>query len=108
MVKPLDPYVSSIANLRRYSAYKNLHRWTAVARGAVIHGIQSLVDSRKLKEHYGVIMSSLFNPRFYDKDTAYFDPFYSRIMTSDHVEWFAVKVSSMIETLPYYADLMGL
>lgn len=99
----MDPYVSSIVNSRRYPTYRNLHRWTAVARGAVIHGIQSLVDSRKLKEHYGVIMGSPFNPRFYDRDTAYFDPFYSCLMTNDHVEWFAAKVSGIIETLPYCA-----
>lgn len=65
----------------------------------MIQGIESLVDSRKLKEHYGLMMGAPFNPRLYDIDTAYFHPLYGCLMTDDHVEWFASKVSSTIVTL---------
>lgn len=65
----------------------------------MIQGIESLVDSRKLKEHYGLMMGAPFNPRLYDIDTAYFHPLYGCLMTDDHVEWFASKVSSTVMTL---------
>lgn len=43
------------------------------------------------------MMSAPFNPRDYDDDgTTYFDPFYSCVMTRDHVEWFARKVSTVM------------
>lgn len=85
-----------VVNSVRYYTYQRVSRWTAVARGAVIHGIQSLVDSRKLKEHYGVIMGAPFFPELYDAQTAYWDPFFSCLMTNDHVEWFASKVSAVV------------
>lgn len=43
-----------------------------------------------------MMLGAPFDPRLYDIDTAYFNPFYSCLMTTDHVEWFAAKVSIMI------------
>lgn len=71
----------------------DLARWAAVARGAVIHGVESIVDTRRLKQHYGVVLAAPFDPDVYDKSTVHFDPFTMLFIADDHVEWFASMVS---------------
>lgn len=74
----------------------DIARWAAVARGAVIHGLESIVDTRRLKQHYGVLLSAPFDPDVYDMSTVRFDPLTMLLLADDHVEWFAAKVSCTI------------
>lgn len=71
----------------------DLARWAAVARGAVVHGVESIVDIRRLKQHYGVLLATPFDPDVYDESTVRFDPFTMLLIADDHVEWFASMVS---------------
>lgn len=52
-----------------------------------------MVDTRRLKQHYGVRLSAPFDPDVHDPSTVCFDPLTMQLLADDHVEWFAAKVS---------------
>lgn len=68
-------------------------RWSAVVRGAVIHGIETkgIVEARKLKRHYGVVLGTPFDPSIHEEEDSFFDIFTMMKMTMDNVEWLAGK-----------------
>lgn len=51
------------------------------------------MDTRRLKQHYGVLLATPFDPDVYDESTVRFDPFTMLLIADDHVEWFASMVS---------------
>lgn len=72
-----------------------------MARGAVVHGVESIVDTRRLKQHYGVVLSVPYDPDVYDGSTVRFDPLTMLLIANDHVEWFASMVSWTLLSLGY-------
>ncbi|PWW74262.1 actin-like ATPase domain-containing protein [Tuber magnatum] len=65
--------------------------WSAVVRGAVLHGIEGIVHTRKLKQHYGVVIAKKFEVGVHDEDDSFTDPYYETKYTRDNVEWLAAK-----------------
>ncbi|PUU83105.1 hypothetical protein B9Z19DRAFT_1189884 [Tuber borchii] len=65
--------------------------WSAVVRGAVFHGVEGIVHTRKLKQHYGVKIGVIFKPGVHDEEDSYIDPFYETKYTRDNVKWLAGK-----------------
>lgn len=63
---------------------------------ATVPSAKTLVESRKLKQHYGVVLATFFDPDVHDGSTVYFDPLSRMLMADDHVEWFAAKVAPII------------
>lgn len=49
--------------------------WTAVVRGAVLHGLDTrdLVASRKARRHYGTLVTHYWDPRIHDEEDKYWD-----------------------------------
>jgi hypothetical protein len=72
------------------------HSWTAVVKGAAQHGLESIVVSRVLNKHYGVMLAIQYEETKHAEHSdqyKYIDPFTEMQMTRDNVEWFAAKVS---------------
>ena len=67
--------------------------WSAVVRGAVLYGIGSIVYTRKLKQHYGVIIATDFIPGIHDEADSYIDPWDGTKLTGNNVQWLAAKVT---------------
>ncbi|KAG0124762.1 hypothetical protein HOY82DRAFT_617537 [Tuber indicum] len=65
--------------------------WSAVVRGAVLHGLEGIVHTRKLKQHYGVIIAKRFEAGVHDEEDSFVDPYYGTKYTRDNVEWLATK-----------------
>lgn len=58
-----------------------------------MHGLENIVLSRKLVQHYGVQMNTLFQIGTHDEEDAFIEKFYNLKFTYDNVNWFAAKVS---------------
>ena len=69
-----------------------VYSWSAVVRGAVLHGVQGIVHTRKLKQHYGVKLGKVFQPGVHDEEDSYIDLFDNIKYTRDNVNWLAGKV----------------
>jgi len=72
------------------------HSWTAVVKGAAQHGLDSIVVSRVLNKHYGVVLGIPYDQTKHAEHSdqyKYIDPLTEMQMTKDSVEWFAAKVS---------------
>ena len=69
-----------------------VYSWSAVVRGAVLHGVEGIVHTRKLKQHYGVVIAKKFEPGVHDEEDSFTDPYYDTKYTRDNVEWLAAKV----------------
>ena len=69
-----------------------VYSWSAVVRGAVLHEVESIVHTRKLKQHYGVVIAKRFKPGVHDEEDSFTDPYYDTKYTRDNVEWLAAKV----------------
>ena len=69
-----------------------VYSWSAVVRGAVFHGVQGIVHTRKLKQHYGIKLGKQFEPGVHDEEDSYMEPFYDIKYTRDSVQWLAGKV----------------
>ena len=69
-----------------------VYSWSAVVRGAVFHGVQGIVHTRKLKQHYGIKLGKIFEPGVHDEEDSYIDPFDDIKYTGDNVDWLAGKV----------------
>lgn len=65
--------------------------WSAVVRGAVLHGVEGIVHTRKLKQHYGVVIATKFEAGLHDEEDSFIDPYYKTKYTRDNVEWLAAK-----------------
>jgi len=65
--------------------------WSAVVRGAVFHGVQGIVHTRKLKQHYGIKIGTIFEPGVHDEEDSFTDPFDDIKYTWDNVDWLAGK-----------------
>jgi len=65
-------------------------------KGAVSVGLQNIVFSRKLKHHYGVQLAAPYVESKHAGKTSYIDPFSGDKYCTDHVEWFAAKVSNKL------------
>jgi len=63
-----------------------------VVRGAVFHGVQGIVHTRKLKQHYGIKIGTKFQPGVHDEEDSFIDPFDDMKCTRDNVNWLAGKV----------------
>lgn len=83
----------TLALERQSSSYVNIiNSWSAVVRGAVLYGVDGIVESRKLKRHYGVRMGTIFNPAIHDEVDAFHDVFDNIKWSRDNVEWLGSKV----------------
>jgi len=69
-----------------------VYSWSAVVRGAVLHGVEGIVHTRKLKQHYGVVIAKKFEAGVHDEEDSFTDPYYDTKYTRDNVEWLAAKV----------------
>ncbi|PUU75808.1 hypothetical protein B9Z19DRAFT_1030174 [Tuber borchii] len=65
--------------------------WSAVVRGAVFYGVEGIVHTRKLKQHYGIKLGTEFKPDVHDEGDSYIDPFDDIKYTRDNVNWLARK-----------------
>ncbi|CUS11601.1 unnamed protein product [Tuber aestivum] len=65
--------------------------WSAVVRGAVLHGVEGMVHTRKLKQHYGVKVATKFEPGLHDEEDSFIDPYYEIKYSRDNIEWLAAK-----------------
>ncbi|PUU75810.1 hypothetical protein B9Z19DRAFT_1152327 [Tuber borchii] len=65
--------------------------WSAVVRGSVLHGVQGIVHTRKLKQHYGMRLGIEFKPGVHDEEDSYINPFDEIKYTRDNVKWVARK-----------------
>src|SRR5690606_19268195 len=86
-------------------------RWSAVSRGAVLHGLEGVVQSRKLKQHYGVALCEPFRNGIDDENTAYSCIFTGLKYCNDRVSWFAAK-GDEVETstrvrIPFFSTFVG-
>jgi hypothetical protein len=69
------------------------YSWSAVVRGAVLYGVDGIVHTRKLKQHYGVVLNTRFIPGIHDEEDAWIDPFDGLKRSGDNVDWLAAKVT---------------
>ena len=67
-----------------------------MVRGAVLHGVEGIVHTRKLKQHYGIILGKKFQPGVHDEEDSYMDPFDDIKYTEDNVKWLAGKVWALL------------
>ncbi|PUU78958.1 hypothetical protein B9Z19DRAFT_980951 [Tuber borchii] len=65
--------------------------WSTVVRGPVFHGVEGIVHTRKLRQHYGIILLIEFEPGVHDEEDSYMDPFDDIKYTRDNVRWLAGK-----------------
>ena len=81
-----------IVSANPYNLVLKVYRWSAVVRGAVFHGVEGIVHTRKLKQHYGIRRGKVFEPGVHDEEDSYIDPYYNIKYTRDNVQWLAAKV----------------
>lgn len=65
-----------------------LYAWTAVARGAVIRGLEgSMVITRKARCHYGTSYATVWEENKHPVADRYWSPLWERWMVSDRMQW---------------------
>ena len=69
------------------------HSWSAVARGAVICGLQNIqIQSRQARRNYGVYVNSIFDSRVHPVHDKYWCHLKEEWRARDCVQWFVKKV----------------
>ena len=89
---PISRKLVEILSANSSNRVLKVYSWSAVVRGAVFHGVQGIVHTRKLKQHYGIKIGTKFEPGVHDEDDSYIDPFDEIKYNLDNVEWLAGKV----------------
>jgi hypothetical protein len=85
--------------------------WTAVVRGAVIHGIEKL-DNKNLTvmescpRSYGIKLSQTFSGRIHDKSDTYMDSFTERTMANAQMIWLIKKGDLILSNTSKMAEEM--
>ena len=75
------------------------HSWTAVVRGAVMHGLNSrIVKQRVLRRHYGIATSVAWNNERHPLERRWKDKL-DGTWRVDVMRWYAQKVCSPIMSL---------
>jgi len=69
------------------------HAWTAVARGAVLRGLEGadIVLSRKSRRHYGVINVTRYNPSLHRSSDKFRDKLEGAWKVDNRISWFIKK-----------------
>ncbi|RPA76200.1 actin-like ATPase domain-containing protein [Ascobolus immersus RN42] len=65
--------------------------WSAIARGACLHGIEGIVRSRKLKQHYGLKLGIRFREGYHKEEDSFYDDWTGLKYSSNNISWYAEK-----------------
>ncbi|RPA76189.1 actin-like ATPase domain-containing protein [Ascobolus immersus RN42] len=71
--------------------------WSAIARGACLHGVGSVVKARKLKQHYGLQMTTAFVEGRHNEADAYYSLWSNEKRVMNNIKWVAAKGESVHE-----------
>lgn len=88
-----------------------MSRWTAVVRGAVIHGIEKL-DNKNLTtmkgcpRSYGIKLSQSYTGTRHNPSDCYTDSFTKRTMASAQMIWLIKKGDLLLSNQPKVAEEM--
>ncbi|RPA76190.1 actin-like ATPase domain-containing protein [Ascobolus immersus RN42] len=69
--------------------------WSAISRGACLHGVGGVVKSRKLKQHYGLRIGTSFIEGYHKEEDAWFSDWTGKKHTSNNIDWYASKGESV-------------
>lgn len=83
-----------LALFRHISANSLYYSWSAVARGAVLWGLQGdlVVDKRKCRRHYGTELLKHFDPMIHDEVDAMVSTFSGLKMARNQISWIINRV----------------
>lgn len=66
--------------------------WTAVVRGAVIRGMETIVQTRKSRYHYGVKYWEYFDENIHSEEHKYWDTTREKWLAENQIKWYIAKV----------------
>jgi len=66
--------------------------WTAVVRGAVIRGMETIVQTRRSRHHYGVKYWEYFDETRHDEAHKYWDTTREKWLAENQIKWYISKV----------------
>lgn len=85
------------------------HCWAAVARGAVMHGLQkrteNVVYMRSAARNYGVKTQQPFSAFKHSADTICQDPFDAQQKAENQMTWLVKKGDLILSNTPTYASI---
>lgn len=67
--------------------------WTAVVRGAVIRGMETIVQTRRSRHHYGVKYWEYFDEGRHDETHKYWDITREKWLAENQIKWYIAKVN---------------
>lgn len=105
--EPPPPYPGSTSSSSdgteaRLEIMQPTNAWTAVARGAVLRGLEGaeIVLSRKSRRHYGINSSTPFDDRVHDMKDRYWDDFTQKWKANNQMRWYIRKDQECSSTEP--------
>lgn len=80
--------------------------WTAVVRGAVIRGMETIVQTRKSRYHYGVKYWEYYDENIHSEEHKYWDTTREKWLAENQIKWYIAKGTEMSEdesiAFPFY------
>ncbi|KAL7275475.1 hypothetical protein RUND412_001582 [Rhizina undulata] len=80
--------------------------WTAVVRGAVIRGMETIVQTRKSRHHYGVKYWEYWDENMHDPKNKYWDTTREKWLAENQIKWYIAKGTEVSEdesiSFPFY------
>lgn len=91
----------------RFVIHQPLNAWTAVVRGAVLHGMENTkaVLSRIARRHYGVACSQVFNAAIHSQRDKYWDPIGGEYRADHQTIWHIKKGGTLLSGEPIMVDM---
>ncbi|KAK4227811.1 heat shock 70 kDa protein 12B [Podospora fimiseda] len=89
--------------------------WTAVCRGAVLHGlninrssggVSVQVSSRIARAHYGIALDPVFKPGYHDESDKYWDALNQVYRAENQMDWYVLKGDDVLILRPKTRRLM--
>ena len=73
--------------------------WTAVVRGAVIRGMETIVQTRRSRHHYGVKYWEYFDENRHDEAHKYWDTTREKWLAENQIKWYISKVYTLLNLI---------
>lgn len=78
--------------------------WTAVVRGAVIRGMETIVQTRKSRYHYGVKYWEYYDENIHSEEHKYWDTTREKWLAENQIKWYIAKVQDITLALVYVCE----
>lgn len=74
--------------------------WTAVVRGAVIRGMETMVQTRRSRHHYGVKYWEYFDENKHSEQHKYWDTTREKWLAENQIKWYIEKGAELGDLTP--------